>query len=91
MEPGCIEALVAQPAVEALDVTVLHRATWLMCTSPTFQSSAQPISGDVLWLEAEAERRSRSQNNGLDHLLGRDCALCTAVVHALLGKIAKSQ
>jgi len=33
-EPGCVEALVAQPAVEALDVSVLHRAAPLDVDQP---------------------------------------------------------
>ena len=33
-EPACVEALVAQPSMEALDVSVLHRPAWLDVHQP---------------------------------------------------------
>ena len=36
-EPGCVEAFIAQPAVEALYVAVLHRAAWLDVDQTDFE------------------------------------------------------
>ena len=41
-EPGCVEALVAQPAMEALDVTVLHRAARLDVHQPDLPVGQSP-------------------------------------------------
>ena len=46
-EPAGVQALVTQTSVEALNVTVSHRAARWMCTSATWESSAQASSVEM--------------------------------------------